>query len=340
MEAREARQTVADAGRMLLEEKLVARTWGNVSCRTGAKSFAITPSGLGYEGMTAEDVVLYDMTSGTWSGGRKPSSERGVHAAAYARFPEVGFVIHTHQTYASALSLAGFDTLALTDAEKQGLGGAAIAEYGLPGTEKLRKNVAASLASGAHTVLMAQHGALIAGRDRQEAFSRAKLLEAVCAAACRGQPADTDAGDTGKLAALAERAGRAFPHIALTAAPAVREASKLNAVFRAQLDDMAQMIGPRLKTVPADEDAVCAGLAKHNTVLVAGLGALCRADTDGDCTALRLLTEKACISLLHTQALGVRVRLSLPEAYLMRAVYLKKYSARIESGAGSGASAK
>lgn len=339
MEQRDARQTVADAGRMLLREKLVARTWGNVSCRTGAQSFAITPSGLGYEGMTAEDVVLYDMTSGTWTGSRKPSSERGVHAAAYAKFPEVGFVIHTHQTYASALSLAGFDTLALTDGQKQALGGVAAAGYGLPGTKKLRRNVAAALASGAHTVLMAQHGALIAGRDRQEAFERAKLLEAVCASACMGQPSETDVGDAGKLAALAERAGTAFPHIAFTTASEVREASKL-AGFRAQLDDMAQMIGLRLKTVPADEGAIAEALAHSSAVLAANLGAVCRADTEGDCEALKLLTEKACVCLLHTRALGVRVRLSLPDAYLMRMVYCRKYSAKIGSGTDYHASAE
>jgi Ribulose-5-phosphate 4-epimerase and related epimerases and aldolases len=328
MNEREARQAVANAGRMLLQEKLVARTWGNVSCRTGTQAFVITPSGLCYEGMTADDVVLYEMAAGTWTGSRKPSSERGVHAAAYARFPEAGFVIHTHQTYASALGLAGFDSRMLTDGEKTALGGVTRAKYGLPGTKRLRANVTAALASGAHVVLMSQHGALIVGKDQKEAFERAKLLETVCKAACKGQPEGTDISSE-KLASLTERVKGEFSCIAYTAAPAVRETAKLATLFRAQLDDMAQMIGPRLVTVDMEESAVKKALKTRDAVLVSGLGAICRAGTEGDCEALRLLVEKACVSFLHTRALHVSIALSTIDAWLMRLVYRKKYSKKI-----------
>lgn len=328
MNEREARQAVADAGRMLLQEKLVARTWGNVSCRTGAQSFAITPSGLCYEGMTVDDVVLYDMAAGSWTGSRKPSSERGVHAAAYARFPEAGFVIHTHQTYASALGLAGFDAGSLAEGEKAALGGIARAKYGLPGTKRLRTNVTAALASGAHVVLMSQHGALIVGKDQAEAFERAKLLETICKAACRGQPEKAESGSK-KLASLTERIRGVYPYIAYTAAPAVRETANLETPFRAQLDDMAQMIGPRLVKADTDESKIRKALKTHNAVLVSGLGAVCGAETEGDCEALRVLVEKACVSFLHTRALHVSAALSPIDAWLMRLVYQKKYSKKI-----------
>ena len=59
----------------------------------------------------------------TWEGARKPSGERGVHAAAYAQLPEVNFVIHTHQGCASALGLAGFDAMDITPEERAALGG-------------------------------------------------------------------------------------------------------------------------------------------------------------------------------------------------------------------------
>jgi L-ribulose-5-phosphate 4-epimerase len=121
------RRLVAEAGRMLLQNGLVARTWGNVSCRTGKNSFVITPSGLSYDKMTEEDVVSYDMTTGEWIGSRKPSSEKGVHAAAYAQFPEVGFVIHTHQMFASAVGITGFGEQFLTDADYTALGGVTLA---------------------------------------------------------------------------------------------------------------------------------------------------------------------------------------------------------------------
>ena len=97
---------------MLLETGLVARTWGNVSCRLDDTRYLISPSGLAYTRTTEADIALCATGSDTWSGPRKPSSERGIHAAAYRQFPEVGFVIHTHQTYASALGLAGSDALA------------------------------------------------------------------------------------------------------------------------------------------------------------------------------------------------------------------------------------
>ncbi|NCB52611.1 MAG: class II aldolase/adducin family protein [Clostridia bacterium] len=174
---RAAKQTVADAGRLLLRERLVARTWGNVSCRTGAQSFVITPSGLGYDQMTGDDVVSYDMAEETWTGPREPSSEKGVHTAAYRRFPDAGAVIHTHQTYASALGLAGFGGLSPSENEMSELGGIALAKYGLPGSERLTENVAEAMGQNAHIVLMANHGALIVGRDMDEAFRRAALLE-------------------------------------------------------------------------------------------------------------------------------------------------------------------
>ena len=105
MNIEDAGKQVAESGRMLLDEGLTARTWGNISCRVGG-SMLITPSGLGYESMTGADVVTVDLESGKWSGSRKPSSEKGIHIAAYAAFPEAGFVIHTHQTYASAIYAA------------------------------------------------------------------------------------------------------------------------------------------------------------------------------------------------------------------------------------------
>lgn len=325
MKERDAKQAVADAGRKLLHEKLVARTWGNVSCRTGPLSFVITPSGLSYESTTPDDVVAYDMTTGKWEGTRKPSSEKGVHAAAYAQFPDAGFVIHTHQTYASALGLAGFHADLFSAEVRQALGGVALASYGLPSTKKLSSNVTAALATGAHCVLMAQHGAVIVGRNQDETFERSKLLEAACKAACKGQPKDSG-GETPAIAALTRQIAATFPHTAYTAAPAVVEVSETTRSFRAQLDDMAQMIGPKLITVEMSPQAVLEGLKKHPAVLVAGAGAICRADSQGDCDALRILIEKACVSLLHTRVLGVPATLSTLDTLLMRFIYLSKYS--------------
>ncbi len=76
---KEARALVAQSGRMLLDEGLAARTWGNISCRIGDSSIAITPSGLGYEGMTPEDIVIMDLATENWKGTRKPSSKSSTY---------------------------------------------------------------------------------------------------------------------------------------------------------------------------------------------------------------------------------------------------------------------
>ena len=127
---------------------------------------------MDYEKLTADDLVLCDRVRGTFEGQNRPSSERGVHAIAYELFPEVGFVIHTHQVYATALGLAGFQRGSFTGDERVRLGGVAVAEYGLSGSKKLQAGVRAAMETGAHTVFMPHHGALICGRDHEEAMSK------------------------------------------------------------------------------------------------------------------------------------------------------------------------
>ena len=246
MNERDLRETVAGTGRLLLEKELVARTWGNFSARLDETRFLITPSGLGYETMTADDVVLFDGASDEWEGTRKPSSEKGIHAAAYAIFPEANFVIHTHQIYASALGLTGPETMPVTDEEREELGGIAWAAYGLPGTKKLRENVETAMKSGAETVLMVHHGAVICGKDREETIRRAELLEEIAKRSLKGLP---------------------------DGAEPERVWAEFGIPLYAELDDMAQMIGRRIPFA-ADEEAAEKLLEKTNAVFVRGRDAL------------------------------------------------------------------
>lgn len=331
MDAAEAKRLTAESGMMLLKEKLAARTWGNISCRTGEKSMVITPSGLGYDGMKPDDIVSVDMQTGEWAGERKPSSEKGIHISAYRQFPDAGFVIHTHQTYASAIGLSGFDTLSLSEEEKDELGGIALAGYGMSTTKKLARYVAAAFESGAHTVLMAHHGAVIVGKDREETFRRALLLENVCRRACKGQPGKQPILDEELAERLLNSVKKDFKHVSHIASPPVLACASHGTAVRAQLDDMAQMIGAKLFVAKPEESAVADALKKHEAVLVPGVGAICRAPTQDDISALCLLAEKSCICWLHTQAAGAEVRLSSFDIWLMRKVYLMKYSKKIAS---------
>lgn len=317
-------EQVAETGRLLLERALVARTWGNFSARLDSDSFCITPSGLGYEHMTAEDIVRCRISDGTHEGTRKPSSEKGIHAAAYRLFPDTGFVIHTHQTYATALSLSGPEQLPITAEETERLGGIAWADYGLPGTKKLRNAVSAALERGAHTVLMAHHGALICGKDRADAMERAALLEEICRRSCLGQP-DEAAVEAAGISP--EYFRKVYPTADIESSAPVRAWVALKLPLPAQLDDMAQMMG-RSVPVAKNEKEALELLEKHNSVLLPGTGAVVRSDDEADTEALRLLTRKAAVSALHCRAIGKPNRLSRMDCLIMRSFYLVKYSKR------------
>ncbi|MBQ0125076.1 MAG: class II aldolase/adducin family protein [Clostridiales bacterium] len=167
----EARALVIEAGHRLLENKLIARTWGNISARVSDDEFVITPSGMAYDTLTPDKLVLVKIADLSYGGEIKPSSEKGIHAAAYALRSDVNFIIHTHQHYASVVCADECDT-----------DFAPCAAYGLPGTKKLKKAMIACMTahSDKYAFLMAHHGALCLGRDDSHAFALADELESDC----------------------------------------------------------------------------------------------------------------------------------------------------------------
>ena len=97
-ELEEAKKLVVAAGKKLVESGLIARTWGNVSARISDTQFVITPSGRAYETLTPEEVVVVNIEDCSYEGDIKPSSEKGVHAAAYRHIPKRAgraFLLHT-----------------------------------------------------------------------------------------------------------------------------------------------------------------------------------------------------------------------------------------------------
>lgn len=182
MDVLTAKNLVIEAGERLVKAGLIARTWGNVSCRVDEKTFVITPSGKPYIGLTPEDIVEVAIEDLSYSGNVKPSSEKGVHAEVYKEHPEANFVIHTHQKVASVVSAfkSGIDAVC-GEAEKIIGKNVLLGGYGLPGTKKLRKGVTTALKlSPSKAVIMAHHGALCFGADSDEAFDVAENLERLC----------------------------------------------------------------------------------------------------------------------------------------------------------------
>lgn len=182
MDILEAKELVIRAGKELLAEGIIVRTWGNISCRISDTQFVITPSGLAYEDLTPEQIVLVNIADCSYEGDIKPSSEKGIHAEAYRLRPEVNFVIHTHQMQASVVGALGFDVNYVSEKSAKIVGNdVPLASYGLPGTGKLRAGVVAAIQrTESKAVLMAHHGALCMGKDYDEAHNVARELEVIC----------------------------------------------------------------------------------------------------------------------------------------------------------------
>jgi Ribulose-5-phosphate 4-epimerase and related epimerases and aldolases len=102
------RQQVLEANLSLPAHGLVTLTWGNVSGIDRENDLvAIKPSGVPYAAMTAEDIVVVDLDGSQVEGERRPSTDTPTHLALYRAFEEIGGVVHTHSTWATAWAQAG-----------------------------------------------------------------------------------------------------------------------------------------------------------------------------------------------------------------------------------------
>lgn len=104
------KQQVFQANIDLVKHGLVIFTWGNASAIDRKNNLVvIKPSGVSYDGMKADDMVVVDMNGNVVDGKYKPSSDTPTHLELYKAFSEIGAVVHTHSTYATAWAQAGID---------------------------------------------------------------------------------------------------------------------------------------------------------------------------------------------------------------------------------------
>ena len=115
-----------------------------------------------------------NISTGEWQGFINRLVKK-IHIAAYQQFPDVNFVIHTHQTYASAIGLAGYEQLDIT-AEKGNTWRRHAGKL-WPSRDKADRSCKVALQDGAKVVLMANHGVLICGSSQDETMDKAMLLE-------------------------------------------------------------------------------------------------------------------------------------------------------------------
>lgn len=106
----ELKQQVLEANLALVKHNLVLFTWGNASGIDRKSGLVvIKPSGVSYEAMKAEDMVVVDLDGKVVEGSLHPSSDTPTHLLLYKAFPQIGGVVHTHSTYATAWAQAGKD---------------------------------------------------------------------------------------------------------------------------------------------------------------------------------------------------------------------------------------
>ncbi|MBF6597723.1 MAG: L-ribulose-5-phosphate 4-epimerase [Fermentimonas sp.] len=110
MDLNRLKQQVYQANIDLVKHGLVIFTWGNVSAIDREQNvIVIKPSGVSYDNMKSDDMVVVDMDGKVIEGKYKPSSDTATHLELYKAFPEIGGVVHTHSTYATAWAQSGLD---------------------------------------------------------------------------------------------------------------------------------------------------------------------------------------------------------------------------------------
>jgi len=336
MERTEAKQLVIKAGLELVNSGLIARTWGNVSCRIDETSFVITPSGRDYLTLTADDIVEVTISDLSYKGSIKPSSEKGIHAAVYQLRPDINFVIHTHQENASALSAVDFTAVQLAKSYP-GVGDCIIcAKYALPGTKALCKNVTDVLKhSGGNALILKHHGTLCLGKDYEDTFKTAHQLELACQDYINSKGGRIEAAGNNDYIKIPqellgyledwEQSGKKGCLI-WNSDPDVMHYSRLHKDLKPLLDDFTQIVGLKAKTVPFHPGLIAKALRMSSAVLVQDMGALCWGKSKKDAEAVSMITRKNCKTFFATTLFENPKSIKWIECFLMRRNYLKNYS--------------
>jgi len=190
----ELKEKVFRANLDLVKHNLVIFTWGNVSAIDRERGLVvIKPSGVSYDTMKASDMVVVDLQTGkVVEGDLNPSSDTPTHLVLYRAFPEIGGIVHTHSTYATAWAQAGMDipnigtthadyfhdnipcTDDMTEAEVKG-------DYELETGNVIVKRILAGNINPVHTpgVLVKNHGPFSWGKDADNAVYNAVVMEQV-----------------------------------------------------------------------------------------------------------------------------------------------------------------
>lgn len=189
----ELKEKVFQANLDLVKHNLVIFTWGNVSAIDREKGLVvIKPSGVSYDTMKASDMVVVDLHSGkVVEGDLNPSSDTPTHLVLYRAFPEIGGVVHTHSTYATAWAQAGRDipNIGTTHADyfhddipcTADMTADQMAKYEYHTGVVIVNRISSGNINPVHTpgVLVKNHGPFSWGKDADQAVYNAVVMEQV-----------------------------------------------------------------------------------------------------------------------------------------------------------------
>jgi L-ribulose-5-phosphate 4-epimerase len=162
--------------------ELVVWTAGNVSQRVpGADLFVIKPSGVTYDELSAASMVVCDLEGNLVEGTRLPSSDTAAHAYVYRHLPQVGGVVHTHSTYATAWAARGEEIPCVLTMMADEFGGPVpVGPFAVIGDDSIGRGIVETLSeSRSPAVLMRNHGPFTIGADARAAVKAAVMVEEV-----------------------------------------------------------------------------------------------------------------------------------------------------------------
>lgn len=168
--------------RELPQNNLVAWTSGNISARDPESGFVvIKPSGIRYEDLRADQMVVVDLEGDVVEGSLKPSSDTASHLYIYRQRPDVNGIVHTHSRYATAFAALGQPIPCVLTAMGDEFGGPIpCGGFALIGGEEIGQVVVESIGSSP-AVLLKNHGVFTIGKDAEAAVKAAVMTEDVAA---------------------------------------------------------------------------------------------------------------------------------------------------------------
>jgi len=200
------REQVSALHAELVRYGLVVWTAGNISARMPAHDLmVIKPSGVSYDDLTAESMIVCDLDGTVVDGAFAPSSDTAAHAYVYRHMPHVGGVVHTHSTYACAWAARGEAVPCVLTGMADEFGAEIpIGPFALIGDDSIGRGIVDTLAGHrSPAVLMRSHGVFTIGRDARAAVKAAVMCEDVARtihiSRQLGEPLPIAAGDIDRL---------------------------------------------------------------------------------------------------------------------------------------------